>query len=59
MQNYLREAVEKLRNYYIDQLIEAGLYIKSDREVYSLTLSELQSIVKKTLKNERRLGIFT
>jgi hypothetical protein len=45
--NQLRQAVEKLRHYYIKKLINAGIYQASDVRLHSLTISELESIVKK------------
>lgn len=48
MTNRLRKGVETLKLFYINRLIESGLYQASDLSLHSLTLSELQSIFKKT-----------
>lgn len=48
MTNQLRKGVETLKLFYINRLIESGLYNASDDDLYSLTLSELQMIFKKT-----------
>ncbi|MDM5328773.1 Fur-regulated basic protein FbpA [Neobacillus sp. CF12] len=48
MTNRLRKGVETLKLFYINRLIESGLYQASDHSLHSLTLSELQSIFKKT-----------
>ncbi|SEA91847.1 Fur-regulated basic protein A [Thalassobacillus cyri] len=44
--SYLREAVEELKNFYIQELQEAGLLIVSDEDISSLTLSELENMYK-------------
>jgi hypothetical protein len=46
--NQLRQALEKLRHYYINKLVNARIYQASDVRLQSLTISELESIVKKT-----------
>ncbi|WP_419954193.1 Fur-regulated basic protein FbpA [Neobacillus niacini] len=48
MKNQLRKGIETLKLFYINRLIESGLYNASDDELHSLTLSELQTIFKKT-----------
>ncbi|MDQ1004819.1 hypothetical protein QFZ28_005359 [Neobacillus niacini] len=47
MTNRLRKGVETLKLFYINRLIESGLYNASDDDLHSLTLSELQNIFKK------------
>ncbi|SET34592.1 Fur-regulated basic protein A [Salinibacillus kushneri] len=47
VKNQLREAVEMLKEHYIQQLIKAGIYNPEDKEVYSLTLTELHQLVEK------------
>lgn len=46
--NQLREGVEKKRQEYIRMLISAGIYKRADRQLYELTLSELQREYNKT-----------
>jgi len=53
MSNQLRKGVETLRLFYINRLIESGLYKDSDNELISLTLSELQYIFKKAFPIKR------
>ncbi|WP_245732774.1 Fur-regulated basic protein FbpA [Salinibacillus kushneri] len=36
-----------LKEHYIQQLIKAGIYNPEDKEVYSLTLTELHQLVEK------------
>jgi hypothetical protein len=48
MTNQLRKGVETLKLFYINRLMESGLYNASDYDLHSLTLSELQTIFKKT-----------
>ncbi|WP_172293082.1 Fur-regulated basic protein FbpA [Bacillus sp. WMMC1349] len=47
----LRKAVEARKNHLIKQLIQLGLYKKSERHLYELPLSELEreyKFLKKT-----------
>jgi hypothetical protein len=46
--NQLRQALEKLRHYYINKLVNAGIYQATDVRLQSLTITELESIVKKS-----------
>ncbi|MFP7299207.1 Fur-regulated basic protein FbpA [Neobacillus niacini] len=48
MTNQLRKGVETLKLFYINRLIDSGLYNASNHNLDSLTLSELQSIFQKT-----------
>ncbi|MFC4322179.1 Fur-regulated basic protein FbpA [Litchfieldia salsa] len=41
MTKYLRNAVEKMKNHYIDKLLESGAYNNYEDQLQSLTLSEL------------------
>ncbi|WP_209121646.1 Fur-regulated basic protein FbpA [Alkalihalobacillus sp. BA299] len=50
MSNQLREAVGKMKKYYIQQLIDSGVFDSSYKELDSLTLTELEILVKKFLK---------
>ncbi|MRG85884.1 Fur-regulated basic protein FbpA [Salinibacillus xinjiangensis] len=45
MRNHLREAVDSMKKYYIQKLIDAGVYSKADPELYTITLTELEMIV--------------
>lgn len=47
MSNQLRKGVEKLKLYYINQLIQLDYYSASKQKLHSLTLSELEDIFKK------------
>jgi hypothetical protein len=47
MSQQLRKAIEKAKEYYIQRLIETGIYKDSDPELYELTLSEMISLFKK------------
>ncbi|HYK71996.1 MAG TPA: Fur-regulated basic protein FbpA [Pseudoneobacillus sp.] len=46
MSHQLRQAIEKAREYYIEKLLEVGVYKLSEHQLYELTLSELESIYK-------------
>jgi hypothetical protein len=56
MSNRLRKGVETLKLFYINRLIESGLYNASDDDLHSLTLSELQNIFKKTFPPKNKLN---
>jgi hypothetical protein len=43
----LRTAIEKVRQCYIEKLLEAGIFKGADRQLYHLTLSELASMARK------------
>jgi TRAP-type uncharacterized transport system substrate-binding protein len=47
MSQQLRKAIEKAKEYYIQKLIESGVYKNTDHELYQLTLSEMISLFKK------------
>jgi predicted transcriptional regulator len=49
LSNQLRRGIDILREHYIKTLLKSGLVNAYDRELYSLTLSELEMIVRKTL----------
>lgn len=44
MRNYLREAIEKQKLYYIQKLEEASAYNVTEYDLRLLTLTELQDI---------------
>ncbi|SFJ74678.1 Fur-regulated basic protein A [Halobacillus dabanensis] len=45
MKNHLRNAVESMKEHYIQKLIQAGMYQASDDSLKSLTLTELEALV--------------
>jgi hypothetical protein len=53
MTNQLRKGVETLKLFYINRLIESGLFNTSHHELNSLTLSELENICKKTISPKK------
>ncbi|WP_026573117.1 Fur-regulated basic protein FbpA [Bacillus sp. UNC438CL73TsuS30] len=57
MSTHIQKGIETLKKYYIHKLMESCLYKDSEDELYSLTLSELELILKKsypTKKNPSR-----
>jgi hypothetical protein len=56
MTNQLRKGVETLKLFYINRLIESGLYNASDDDLHSRTLSELQIIFNKTFPQKNKLN---
>jgi hypothetical protein len=57
LSNQLRKGVETLKLFYINRLIESGLYDASEHELYSLTLSELDNIFKKVFPSKKQKEI--
>jgi hypothetical protein len=43
MANLLREAVQKKRQFLIDELIKSGIYKINDKHLYEWTLSDLEN----------------
>jgi hypothetical protein len=49
LSNQLRRGIEILREHYIKRLLKSGLVNAHDHKLDTLTLSELEMIVRKTL----------
>lgn len=43
MANLLRTAVQKKRQYLMDELLKQGVYKKDDKHLYELTLTDLEA----------------
>ncbi|MBB2478888.1 Fur-regulated basic protein FbpA [Bacillus sp. APMAM] len=43
MSNIIRNPLEKRKQIYIQKLLDAGIYKVSGRQLYNLTLSELEN----------------
>lgn len=52
MKNRLREAIENRKAFIIKQLILRGIYKKDDKQLYELTLSELEIEYKYLMKQK-------
>lgn len=50
MASQIRQALEKAKKYYIQKLLDLGVYRQSDDQLYKLTLTELEAIYKKHRK---------
>ncbi|WP_181347445.1 Fur-regulated basic protein FbpA [Thalassobacillus sp. CUG 92003] len=50
MANQLRQAIEIMKQYYINKLIDAGVFNAEDCEPYNLTVSELEMMVQRLPK---------
>jgi Fur-regulated basic protein A len=57
MSKFLREAVEKKKQFYMKRLLEAGIYKESDLRLYQLTLSELKQIYQ-SYQSKKATGDF-
>lgn len=52
MENLLRKAVERKRNFLINKLISKGVYKKNDLHLFELTLSDLEEEYHKMRNNK-------
>ncbi|MCD8509460.1 MAG: Fur-regulated basic protein FbpA [Bacillus sp. (in: Bacteria)] len=42
MSKYIQEAIRSKKDYLINELIQMGIYKKGERQLYELTLTELE-----------------
>jgi hypothetical protein len=54
MSNYLRTAVEQVKQFYITKIIDANLQRETPQELTELTVSELAAIYKKSVKPQEK-----
>ncbi|MGP4077871.1 Fur-regulated basic protein FbpA [Halobacillus sp. K22] len=47
MKNHLRDAVETMKEHYIKKLINSGMVQSTDEALQSLTLTQLEALVKR------------
>jgi hypothetical protein len=52
MSKHLRTALEKLKQFYITKIIDAGHPRETTQELKKLTVSELEAIYKTSWKNK-------
>lgn len=57
MSNQLRRGIEILREHYIKRLLKSGLVNAHDHKLDTLTLSELEMIVRKTLPQKNNANL--
>ena len=50
MGSQIRQALEKAKKYYIQKLLDLGVYKPTDEQLYKLTLTEMEAIYKKHSK---------
>jgi hypothetical protein len=50
MSNYLRTAIEQVKQFYITKIIDANLQRETPQELTELTVSELAAIYKRAVK---------
>jgi hypothetical protein len=58
MSKFLREAIEKKKQFYMKRLLEAGIYKESDLCLHQLTLSELEQIYINHINRKKATGDF-
>ncbi|WP_075983293.1 Fur-regulated basic protein FbpA [Bacillus massilinigeriensis] len=46
--SHIRKAIEELRHYYIQKLFDAGVFHQKDESPYHLTLTELETLFKRS-----------
>jgi len=51
MSNIIRNPIEKRKQIYIQKLLDAGIYKVSNRQLYNLTLAELENTYKSRTQN--------
>ncbi|MCA1010309.1 Fur-regulated basic protein FbpA [Halobacillus halophilus] len=47
MKNHLRDAVETMKEHYIQRLIHSGVVQSTDEALQTLTLTQLEALVKR------------
>jgi hypothetical protein len=47
MGNLLGKGLQRVKQHYIDQLVKTGKYQPNDKELFSMTISELKYIYQK------------
>ncbi|HET7657724.1 MAG TPA: Fur-regulated basic protein FbpA [Bacillales bacterium] len=52
MANRLRQVVEDKKQFFIQELLNAGIYKRANRQLYELTLSELEKEYDRLPKQE-------
>jgi hypothetical protein len=52
MADQMRLALERAKQYYIEKLLDLGVFKQSDEQLYKLTLTDLESIYKKHRKEQ-------
>jgi hypothetical protein len=50
MADQMRYALEKAKEFYIQKLLNLGIYKQTDLQLYQLTLTEMEAIYKKISK---------
>ncbi|MFB9761574.1 MULTISPECIES: Fur-regulated basic protein FbpA [Bacillaceae] len=55
MSNLLRKAVERQKRFYIERLLEAGIYKKSNVHLYEMTLSDLKQVYQSYRHSQQHL----
>lgn len=52
MTNQLRQAIEDRKQFYIQELLNAGIFKRANRQLYQLTLSELEKEYRRLLDQQ-------
>lgn len=47
MQNHLHDGIEEKKDFYIDKLLDRGIYKTKNQQLYELSLSELEQEYRK------------
>ncbi|MDR4947359.1 Fur-regulated basic protein FbpA [Neobacillus cucumis] len=55
MENLLRKAVQIKKQFFINKLIQSGVYKKNNRHLYEWTLSELEREYKQIKQENKKL----
>ncbi|WP_018664547.1 Fur-regulated basic protein FbpA [Heyndrickxia acidiproducens] len=52
MESYLYTAKEERKNYYIEKLLEEGIYKIAERQLYELPLGDLKRIYHRSISEK-------
>ncbi len=47
MGKLLEQGIQKAKQFYIEQLIKNGIYQPKDKELYSMTISDLKNVYQR------------
>lgn len=57
MSKFIQEAIRVKKDYLINELIKMGIYKKGERQLYELTLTELEMEYKRQLEDIHQIPL--
>jgi hypothetical protein len=55
MEKLLEKGLQRVKQFYIEQLVKTGNYQTKDKELSSMTISELKNMYQQELKPKRQI----